>query len=242
MYGAMAQQAALGGMGMTGAAAIGGGFAAPGANAPVNAEPKLFVGNLPGHTADADLRMLFQAYGTVLEVHLMNPSAKTGQRCAFIRYSSTQECQAAIDGLVNYRVHPSDEKPILVRFADNSGAAPLGGPPTGLGGAIPPPPPRPAGTSAAPVGAEPKLFVGNLPASTSEADLRMIFQTYGNVEDVHLMHPSAKTGQRCAFVRYGTPDECQAAIDGLASYQIMPGNNILVRFADSGGQKRMRMF
>jgi len=206
---------------------------------PPGAEPKLFVGNLPGHTADADLRMLFQAYGSVQEVHLMNPSVKTGQRCAFVRYSSPQECQAAIDGLVNYRVHPSDEKPILVRFADNSGSTPLGGTPVAQ---FSPPPRAAAGVvnSAVPPGAEPKLFIGNLPASTSEADLRMIFTTYGTVEDVHLMAPSAKTGQRCSFIRYGTTEDCQKAIEGLATYCV-EGSPILVRFADSG-QKRARMF
>jgi hypothetical protein len=29
--------------------------------------------------------------------------------------------QTAIDGLLNYKVMPGDEKPILVRMADNSG-------------------------------------------------------------------------------------------------------------------------
>ena len=31
--------------------------------------------------------------------------------------------------------------------------------------------------------AEPKLFVGNLPGNTSEDDLRMLFSTYGQVEE-----------------------------------------------------------
>jgi len=208
----------------------------PGA-APAGAEPKLFVGNLPGHTADPDVRMLFQAYGAVTDVHLMKPSAKTGQRCAFVCYGSAQECQAAIDGLANYRVTPSDERPILVRFANSTS-----GPPTPKPAAFAPPPQAAAGVvnSAVPPGAEPKLFIGNLPGSTSEADLRMIFNTYGAVEDVHLMVPSAQTGQRCAFIRYPTTEECQKAIEGLANYMV-EGSPILVRFANSPGQKRARI-
>jgi len=206
-------------------------------------EPKLFVGNLPGNTTDADLRMLFQTYGPVEEVHLMNPSAKTGQRCAFVKYPGVENCQAAIDGLVNYRVMPGDEKPILVRFADSQGKGAAAAAPAIPGSWQPPPAGGAVRSAAPPAGVEPKLFVGNLPASTTEADLQLLFATYGQVEDVHLMNPSAKTGQRCAFVRYSSTDACQSAIDGLVNYSVAPGESpVLVRFADSQTQKRPRMF
>ncbi len=38
----------------------------------------------------------------------------------------------------------------------------------------------------APGSGEPKLFVGNLPGNASEDDLRMLFSTYGQVEEVGL--------------------------------------------------------
>lgn len=170
----------------------------------------------------------------------MNPSAKTGQRCAFVKYPSPDMCQAAIDGLVNYRVLPGDERPILVRFADSQGKQ---APPAPVPGSWQSPPAGGAVRGMAPPGSEPKLFVGNLPASTTEADLQLLFANYGQVEDVHLMNPSAKTGQRCAFVRFTTTDFAQAAIDGLVNYSVVPGETpILVRFADSQTQKRPRTF
>lgn len=47
-------------------------------------ETKLFVGGLPYETNEDVVRALFAPYGNILDVHVMNPSSTTNQRCAFV--------------------------------------------------------------------------------------------------------------------------------------------------------------
>lgn len=58
-----------------------------------------------------------------------------------------------------------------------------------------------------------RLFVGNLPYKTTEADLKELFSQVGDVVSVH--HPIDKGTQRprgFAFVEMATDDQAQAAI------------------------------
>ena len=66
------------------------------------------------------LQGLFSQFGTILDVHLMHPSQKTLQRCAFVTFESSVSAQAAtkIGGV--HKMDPND-KPIVVRFADQPG-------------------------------------------------------------------------------------------------------------------------
>ncbi len=62
----------------------------------------------------------------------------------------------------------------------------------------------------------PKLYVGNLVFSASEGELQDLFGQFGTVADVHVVLD--RTTQRprgFAFVTMGSPEEAQAAIDGL---------------------------
>ena len=78
-------------------------------------------------------------------------------------------------------------------------AAPYGyggyGPPPGKGMGAPK-----AKAPAQPMGDEVKVFVGGLPMYCTETEVRHIFDSFGTITEVHLMNPSYKTGQRCAFV------------------------------------------
>ena len=74
----------------------GGGWAAPprhnaarggAGNAPAilsGVETKLFIGGLPFDATEELLRGLFGAYGNLVDIHVMNPSSTTNQRCAFV--------------------------------------------------------------------------------------------------------------------------------------------------------------
>lgn len=66
---------------------------------------------------------------------------------------------------------------------------------------------------------ERKLFVGKLPGNIQEEEIRMIFNTYGKVADVHIMAGgragSAGEEQKSAFVTYETVDAAQTAIKVL---------------------------
>jgi RNA recognition motif-containing protein len=60
------------------------------------------------------------------------------------------------------------------------------------------------------------LYIGNLPASTTDMDLRMRFERFGTVESAIVVR-DAQTGRskRCGFVKMGSSTEARAAIDRL---------------------------
>lgn len=61
-----------------------------------------------------------------------------------------------------------------------------------------------------------KLYVGNLPYSTQESDLKELFGQYGTVESVRLI-TDRDTGRSkgFAFVEFSTKEEADAAIEAL---------------------------
>jgi RNA recognition motif-containing protein len=76
-----------------------------------------------------------------------------------------------------------------------------------------------------------KLYVGNLPYNTAEADLQELFASAGTVETVNLMRDMA-TGQArgFGFVEMATDEDAQAAISQLNNFQY-GGRNLTVNEA-----------
>jgi len=61
---------------------------------------KLYVGNLSFETSEADLRALFEPFGTIAEINIINDRMTGRPRgFAFVTMSSVTEGRAAIDGL-----------------------------------------------------------------------------------------------------------------------------------------------
>jgi RNA recognition motif-containing protein len=66
-----------------------------------------------------------------------------------------------------------------------------------------------------------KLYVGNLPYETGEAELQELFSRSGNVESVKVMRDMATGRARgFAFVEMSTDEEAQKAITELNEYQL----------------------
>ena len=66
-----------------------------------------------------------------------------------------------------------------------------------------------------------KLYVGNLPYETGEAQLQELFARAGTVDSVTVMRDMATGRARgFAFVEMGTPAEAQKAITELNNYQL----------------------
>jgi len=76
-----------------------------------------------------------------------------------------------------------------------------------------------------------RLYVGNLPFSASEHDVRAAFEAHGAVESVHLV-TDRDTGQvrGFGFVEFGDSGEAQQAIDALNG-QDMGGRALVVNEA-----------
>ena len=66
-----------------------------------------------------------------------------------------------------------------------------------------------------------KLFVGNLPFSTSDADLEELFAQAGAVESVNIITDKFSGRSRgFGFVEMGSQEEAQAAIERFHEYDL----------------------
>ncbi len=66
-----------------------------------------------------------------------------------------------------------------------------------------------------------KLYVGNLPYDTGEADLQALFARAGSVDNVKVMRDMATGRARgFAFVEMSTDEEAQRAITELNEFQL----------------------
>jgi cold-inducible RNA-binding protein len=66
-----------------------------------------------------------------------------------------------------------------------------------------------------------RLYVGNLPYSTGEAELQELFSRAGTVESVRVMRdPATGRARGFAFVEMATDEEAQKAANELNQYSI----------------------
>lgn len=195
---------------------------------------KLFVGSLPSDCTSEELHSVFSTYGIVSHVHMMNPHPRSGQRCAFLSYSTKSAGDDACKVLDNqYKIRRDAPHPIVVRWAKDSGYEPNGAKAAGDWESS-----QAKKAEASPDGH--KLFVGGLPHDVSEEELRIVFDTYGVVQHCHLMGIHPKSGQRCAFVYYKTQESAQDAIKVLDKiYKIRENalHPIQVRWANKDSLK-----
>ncbi|KAJ8767319.1 hypothetical protein K2173_017363 [Erythroxylum novogranatense] len=86
-----------------------------------------------------------------------------------------------------------------------------------------------------------KLFVGSVPRTATEADIRPLFEDHGKVIEVALIRDK-RTGQQqgCCFIKYATSEEADRAIKALHNQYTLPGGvgPIQVRYAD-GERERL---
>jgi len=92
------------------------------------------------------------------------------------------------------------------------------------------------------VGEDRKLFVGMLNKQQVEEDVRQLFIPYGNIEECTILRDQNGNSKGCAFVKYTSHPEAQAAINALHGSQTMPGasSSLVVKFADSEKERQMR--
>ncbi|KAL9260026.1 Flowering time control protein FCA-like protein [Drosera capensis] len=80
-----------------------------------------------------------------------------------------------------------------------------------------------------------KLFVGSVPRTAVEEDIRPLFEQHGKVLEIAFIK-DRRTGQQqgCCFIKYGSSEEAERAIRGLHNQYTLPGGvgPIQVRFAD----------
>lgn len=68
-----------------------------------------------------------------------------------------------------------------------------------------------------------KLWVGNLPADINADMMQRVFGAYGEIVELNILPPKARSGMRCAFVNFATVQQADAclAVMGMG-YELRP--------------------
>lgn len=66
-----------------------------------------------------------------------------------------------------------------------------------------------------------KVFVGMLSKTVQEEEVRSMFEEHGSVEEVTVLRDKDGNSKGCAFIKFGTRQQAQAAINKMHGSQIM---------------------
>lgn len=167
---------------------------------------KLFIGQVPkGMEAEA-LRAILEEFGEVFDLSIIKDK-QTGlhRGCAFATYCSRTSAEAATLALHGQRRLPGSQYPLQVRPAES------------------------------PAERDTKLFVGMVPKSMGEEELKALFSLYGEVREVHVMRSPNEVNRDCAFIKFVERRAADAAIAALHE-RFMPEGGVrplVVKVADN---------
>lgn len=182
-------------------------------------EIKLFAGRVPRTIDEPQLKPIFEEFGSVLEVIIIKDRQSGSHKgSAFIRMASITQSDAAVRGLNNVRILDKSLGALQVRYANGEAER------LGLH--------SDAGTAGQD---EAKLFVGSLPKTVTEDEIRPLFEEYGQVKEIFVIKDmSTGMGRGCAFVKFGYKEQALNAIEKLNQKMTMNGSNrpMDVRFAE----------
>ncbi|EPY86538.1 CUGBP, Elav-like family member 3 isoform 3 [Camelus ferus] len=231
---------------------------------------KLFVGQIPRHLEEKDLKPIFEQFGRIFELTVIKDKY-TGlhKGCAFLTYCARDSAlkaqsalheQKTLPGLMQQQAalvaaHSAYLSPMATMAAvqmqhmaaiNANGliATPItpssGKAQAGLGRMNRPIQVKPADSESR--GEDRKLFVGMLGKQQTDEDVRKMFEPFGTIDECTVLRGPDGTSKGCAFVKFQTHAEAQAAINTLHSSRTLPGasSSLVVKFADTEKERGLR--
>eukprot|EP00922_Rhytidocystis_sp_ex-Travisia-forbesii_P035451 GHVS01052615.1.p1 GENE.GHVS01052615.1~~GHVS01052615.1.p1 ORF type:complete len:532 (+),score=111.61 GHVS01052615.1:156-1751(+) len=180
-------------------------------------EVKLFVGRLPRTHTEEMIRPLFAQYGTVVEVVVIrDKQTQQHKGSAFVRMSSICQGDLAIRSLNNVKVVDPAMGPLTVKYAIGE-LENLGLPATAIDPNVD----------------QAKLFVGSLPKTVTESQVRDLFGRFGTIDEVFIMKDNSGMAKGCAFVKFAYKEQAMFAMNQLNGKMTVQGASrpVEVRFA-----------
>ncbi|EFA85357.1 RNA-binding region RNP-1 domain-containing protein [Heterostelium album PN500] len=175
---------------------------------------KLFVGQIPKSFNEDNLKSMFADYeGSIQEISVIrNKQTNEPQGCAFVTLSSKDDAEKAIQTLHSSKKFPGVSNSLQVKYADSEQEK-----------------------------QSTKLFVGMLPRTYQEDDIKTLFADYGEVEDICLLRGNNNESKGCGFIRFQNRESCLSAISALNGINLPPSpNNLVVKFADTEKDKKKK--
>eukprot|EP00931_Biecheleriopsis_adriatica_P088821 TRINITY_DN63054_c0_g1_i1.p1 TRINITY_DN63054_c0_g1~~TRINITY_DN63054_c0_g1_i1.p1 ORF type:complete len:533 (+),score=107.32 TRINITY_DN63054_c0_g1_i1:41-1639(+) len=162
----------------------------PGA-ASAQAPKKIFVGSLPDGIEEPPLRSEFSKYGQVEDVYIKQ-GCESGRQWAFVSFATPEQAASATESTNGVLMFPGSMRPCEVTLARNQGMFGQGS----LTGSA-----RSLGDTSDQ--GPKKCFVGTLPDTITEDQLRVAFSRYGQVLDVYLKE-GCEPGRHWGFITFGS--------------------------------------
>jgi len=179
-------------------------------------EKRLFVARVPSGARDDELREVFEPFGVLTECRTL-----PGKSVAFVGFETWAAAQRALidvddaKHLPNHRTSPT----LSVCFAERSKKS--------IGKSAGPG----HGKQYAKGSDNSRIFVGSLPESFSDEDLKKVFQSFGEITGANLL--PVKGARRCGFVNFSLWGEAMDAVEAMNGKPLPSGSDdIVVKIAD----------
>lgn len=179
---------------------------------------KMFVGQVPRSWSETELKELFEPFGAVHQINILrdrtqNPPQSKG--CCFVTFYTRKAALDAQNGLHNIKTLSGMHHPIQMKPADSEKTTAV---------------------------EDRKLFIGMVSKKYGENEVRMMFGSFGQIEECRILRGPDGLSRGCAFVTFATRAMAQNAIKTMHHSQTMEGctSPMVAKFADTQRDKEQR--